>query len=308
MPRPTQWRKERGVEDVEEVDDQIEESELEDESAVNDGSEDERGDVTREVPLNDSIEIESDGMIESQDGSVDIMDEDLEAEEIEAADRGSTELLSDRDVSSPIEERESKRRKVSISPLRDSEPLDKEDRNVGLELGTASPGRDSTPMSGSMESIHEDEAFHDESKAPQQPIFHPPPRFKPIETDLTAEGLPAAFSPQRRGAKYLPNGLAAELQGWLSEVKGWEGIDRAPESVMNIKIQEIRAGTRMYLVEGRLDGGEAKRFMLAGEGKLTGLGRRAVLGTGSRVVIGQPVWDVMLEGKTWTVACDWSVA
>ncbi|CAM1500928.1 Fc.00g100900.m01.CDS01 [Cosmosporella sp. VM-42] len=306
VPRPTQWRKERDVEDVEEVEDRVEESELEEESDVDDVTEDEGG-LRKEVPLNDSIEIESDGM-SSEVRSLDVVDEGLEVEVIGDPSRVSAELSSTWDASSPIEERESKRRKLSISPERDSGSPDGEDHDLSLELGPVSPVRDATPTSDSIASIHEDEARHDESKAPQQPTFRPPPRFKPVETDPTTEGLPAAFSPQRRGAKYLPNGLAAELQGWLSEVKGWEGIDRAPESLMTITVQQVRPGKRMYLVEGRLDNGEVKRIMLAGEGKLTGLGRRAVLGAGSRVVIGQPVWDVVLEGEAWTVSCDWSVA
>ena len=153
---------------------------------------------------------------------------------------------------------------------------------------------------------------------PAQPIFQPAPRFKPTaeDEDHTTEGLPPAFSPQRRGAKYVAGGLAAELQSWLSEVKGWEGQgDAESDAIVRLAVCEVRSGRRMYLVRGYVrsrgmipgDEDDEKRFILAGEGRLTGLGRRAVVENGSVVRIAAPVWDVVLENDTWTVACEWSI-
>ncbi|KAH7326163.1 hypothetical protein B0I35DRAFT_347804 [Stachybotrys elegans] len=140
-----------------------------------------------------------------------------------------------------------------------------------------------------------------------QPVFRPPPRFKPLDADMETEGLPIAFSPQRRGAKYVPHGLAAELQGWLSDVKGWEGSDRtAPDPTLKVVVGSVKPGARMYLVRSRGDE-QRKGFILAGEGRLTGLGTRADVGVGSTILLGRPVWDVELENETWTVACDWTV-
>jgi hypothetical protein len=143
----------------------------------------------------------------------------------------------------------------------------------------------------------------------QQPTFNAPPRFKPVEGEPETEGLPIAFSPQRKGVKYVTNGLAAQLQGWLSEVKGWEGVESShPDPVLKATIDEVRPGRRMYLVLARLESATiSRRFILAGEGRLTGLGQRAELGVGSVVVVAQPVWDVELEGETWIVACDWHI-
>ena len=163
-----------------------------------------------------------------------------------------------------------------------------------------------------------DEASYRNSK--QQPSFLPPPRFKQIDADTTQlEGLPYAFSPQRRGAKYLPGGLAAELQGWLSAVKGWEGDDASSGSAMSLAVDEVKPGGSMYLVKGHKIKNQDKKsgsgtegpqvqVMLAGEGKLTGLGKRAEVVEGNTVAISQPVWEVALDGQgRWIVACDWTV-
>jgi hypothetical protein len=168
--------------------------------------------------------------------------------------------------------------------------------------------RDHTETQESTQSIQDAILLYDESKALQQPTFREPPRFKQVEFDTAAEGIPAVFSPQRRGEKYIAGGLAAELQGWLSEVKGWEGVMPAPALSINVTVEEVRAGQRMYLVKGRSGMSEVKRFLLAGEGRLTGLGQRVPMTVGSVVEVGQPVWDIEMKGEVWTVACDWRVS
>lgn len=153
----------------------------------------------------------------------------------------------------------------------------------------------------------------------QQPTFRPAPRFKPIEGDAVTEGLlPAAFSPQRRGAKYVPGGLAAELQGWLSDVKRWDEdigalTHQSGREGFKISVKEVsRDGGRMYLVKGSMEagGGEDGRFILAGAGRLTGLGRRKGGGevrVGGLIEVEGPVWEVELEEKIWVVCCEWWV-
>ncbi|KAK0384922.1 hypothetical protein NLU13_7401 [Sarocladium strictum] len=156
----------------------------------------------------------------------------------------------------------------------------------------------------------------------QQPTFRAAPRFKPTEGDVAAaQGLlPAAFSPQRRGAKYLPSGLASELQGWLSDVKRWDEDGGGPagktgQERFQILVEEVRKdGERMYLVQGRVveaavdEQARSGRFILAGEGRLTGLGRKGQeVGNGVVVDVEGPVWDVELDGVTWLVCCEWWV-
>ncbi|KAL6873337.1 hypothetical protein HDV57DRAFT_504855 [Trichoderma longibrachiatum] len=212
-------------------------------------------------------------------------------------------------------EREAKRRKTSVSPSPLLGSLD----TMGAEENTPAHFHEETDAdiddgsSGMSRSSSEEGSpitMRSNSKAPRQPIFQQAPRFKPLDTeDTLSGGLPAAFSPQRRGAKYVPGGMAAQLQGWLSEVRMWDesGGDKA-ESVLRLHVEQVRPGRRMYLVQGRVASEEtSKRWILAGEGRLTGLGRRAEVKEGSVVVVGQPVWDVEVEGGLWNVACEWSV-
>lgn len=258
-------------------------------------------------PLHDSIEVESDDALPSQNGSLAISDHESDTQEPGFIDREMSTSPSAPYQSSPIEEREAKRRRLSISPMLELSPIEEEENYAPGGIQEGMHRRDRTPTQDSAQSIQDAIPVHDESKALQQPTFRAPPRFKPIELDPTMEGLPAAFSPQRRGAKYIAGGLAAELQAWLSEVKGWEGVVPATTSTTKVTIEEIRPGRRMYLARGRTITAEGKRYMLAGEGKLTGLGQRMHVGVGSVVEVGQPVWDIELDEETWTVACDWGV-
>ena len=118
----------------------------------------------------------------------------------------------------------------------------------------------------------------------------------------------ATLGVQRRARQLCTFLLDAGLQGWLSEVKGWEGSTPAPSSTIDVTVEEVRPGRRMYLVQGSTDISESKKFLLAGEGRLTGLGQRMPLSVGSVVKVGQPVWDIELDGEVWTVACDWGPA
>ena len=242
--------------------------------------------------------------------------EDERLVSIQEAD-GDVTLRTSED-SSPTQRR-AKRRKLSITPLPafSSSPAEPQaPRSVRAdEKENTEDQVDDTSTSPSASAREEEEHNSDADadtdarlKAQQQnqPTFRPPPRFKPTEDALPlGDGLPAAFSPQRRGAKYLTGGLAAELQGWLSEVKGED--DGPAGSTLKMRVEEVRQGRRMYLVHGRLgDSSDFKKVVLAGEGRLTGLGGRAVVGVGSVVEVGQPVWDVVVEGETWMVACDWT--
>lgn len=276
--------------------------------------EDDDGDVRdgrRGVPLNDSIETESDDATPELDEAMDYSQEHSEEETRDDDVLEPAEPSIEWEERSPIEERQPKRRRVTISPDQDLNPLNEDEEEDDDELANSEadpPSSAHTPIHDTIESIPDMHPTQADSKPLQQPIFQAAPRFKPTEADPTTDGLPAAFlSPQRRGQKYIPHGLAAALQGWLSDVKGWEGGDGASEAVLTLAVDEVRPGRRMYLVRGRVDGGREGRFMLAGEGRLTGLGRRAVVQVGGRVRVGRPVWDVVLEGETWTVACDWGV-
>lgn len=206
--------------------------------------------------------------------------------------------------------REAKRRKLSISPIPAFGRPNSAELDAVMEEGGCYDGQseDGAQSLGSPEmTVHDDYSSDVDGgrKAQQQPTFRPPPRFKQLEDESLGEGLPAAFSPQRRGARYLTGGLAAELQGWLSEVKGDEEL---AGSTFRVTVRDVRAGRRMYLSQGTVGSTEeVRRVILAGEGRLTGLERRATVAVGSVVEVRQPVWDVEVDGQMWMVACDWAI-
>lgn len=208
------------------------------------------------------------------------LDDDIVPDSIEVHDRiGEVPIELEPDVSSQ-DEREVKRRRLSASiPAPDEDSHDSED---GQDLQHEGPER--TPAT--------------------QPVFRPPPRFKQV-ADESYEALPDVFSPQRKGAKYVAGGLAAELQGWLSDVKGGRD-DLSDVEQARFTVEEVKPGTRMYLVRGVFEK-DKRNVILAGEGKLTGLGRRAVVEEGSRIALGRLGWEIEMDGEEWYVSCDWSL-
>ncbi|ORY57255.1 uncharacterized protein BCR38DRAFT_110185 [Pseudomassariella vexata] len=154
----------------------------------------------------------------------------------------------------------------------------------------------------------------------QQPTFRKAPRFKQVElaAEQQHEPLPDAFSPHRRGAKYVPGGLAAELRDWLMDIEATTGSKRDGEWLAKILVSEARTSPGMILARGKRvhddeDQGPAEdpgtlNIILAGEGRLIGLARRNEVAPGSVIGIAKPVWevDIQMEGR-WAVACDWVV-
>ncbi len=241
------------------------------------------------------------------------------------------------------EGRSPKRRRISIAS---SEP---EQSPVKQEDSDSQQSEDTDPLSLPDAIPEDDHDVHDDYNhdyddhdkndtaillSTNKPSFHPAPRFKPADPPYNTTILPShpdtyldsIFSPQRRGAKYLAGGLAAELRDWLVDVKGGvdgEGEVRASSAVLGfdvlagasaavvrIVVEEVSAGgPGMALVAGRVvDGpGEGVRVTLAGEGSVKGLGgNRGRVVPGAVVAVAPPAWDVELDGR-WAVACRWEV-
>lgn len=164
--------------------------------------------------------------------------------------------------------------------------------------------------------------------APRHPTFRNAPRFKAVEPPAGAQQqhpLPDAFSPQRRGAKYVPGGLAAEVRDWLVQVKGASEYDRpAGEGGIGAVVDEVQSGAGvMHIIAARRPGGEAgdgegdgdgcvipfARAILAGDGRTAGLGGRSVVEIGGLVFMSQPMWDLTLDDLGhFAVACDWEAS
>ncbi|KAI0443737.1 hypothetical protein F4803DRAFT_297793 [Xylaria telfairii] len=273
---------------------------------------------------------------------------------------------SDSEDSDRDDEKRVKRRRVSLSPpgvwIEESSPpsegefepdVEMRDTVLDIESSFAEP-------SGSEDNIDSDEGvlenetdgssprnLEKQSLQTHQPTFQKAPRFRPAEIPEGAprpEPLPDAFSPRRKGAKYLQGGLAAELRDWLVDVEAGTSsgsmasisTKRNEEWAMRIRVDELHGVNRsarvMTLVLGRqvlerknkASGGDRSqgaadevtevlgsnivRLILAGPGRLSGLGIGNDVRPGALLGIARPTWEVVLDGLgRFGVACDWAV-
>lgn len=239
------------------------------------------------------------------------------------------------------DERPAKRRRMSISPEAEDtpgaavvdDPMSVDDEPIWTP--SSSPPDDTVlahspaPSEDHSTSDSEERPPPPEHPARQHPTFQAAPRFKApeqpvLDAQRRAAPLPEAFSPRRRGAKYVPGGLAAELRDWLVQLKGASEYDRPAGAGVRVKVDEAKAGEGMWIVAARhvseAEGGAAAgdssssssssaRVVLAGDGRVAaGLGGRRTVSAGGTVAMHQPMWDVDLgtAGKL-AVACDWEV-
>ncbi|PQE30241.1 hypothetical protein CJF32_00010156 [Rutstroemia sp. NJR-2017a WRK4] len=161
--------------------------------------------------------------------------------------------------------------------------------------------------------------------------FHKPPRFRPPDPEELAHSatdpLPEQFSPHRKGQKYIPGGMAAEVRDWLmnldSALPAHAGRGKGKEEgwLVRVRVEEVRGGGRagMSLVRGRqvgreigggsevVDSFESVKVILAGEGAGVGLQRGKRVEVGTVVGIKGPVWEVLVEGEKCGVGVDWKV-
>lgn len=235
-----------------------------------------------------------------------------------------------------------KRRRMSISPEGDlipdaneaDEPMVVDDGSIEIDSNTPpddslhSPIPSSVPSDRLSTSGSEGPASPTGPPPARHPTFHSAPRFKttePATRDAQKRPpLPDAFSPQRRGAKYVPGGLAAEVRDWLVQVKGVSEYDRPAGASVQVTVDAARAGNGMWIVASRhhyqqqtegsgggesREGGHPAKVILAGDGRIAGLGGRSAVGESGTVAMHQPMWDVTLgDLGQFAVACDWETS
>ncbi|KAI5207724.1 hypothetical protein E4T39_01770 [Aureobasidium subglaciale] len=119
--------------------------------------------------------------------------------------------------------------------------------------------------------------------------------------------LPDAFSPRRRGHKYVPGGLASEVQSWIIEAAQTASqsrprtLQQADDSVHVVSVDEIK-GDGPVFAHGTISGkGFVKVLLIDGQANQ----KAEKVKAGDRVSIRQPTWDVQVEGEAWTVGVDW---
>lgn len=223
---------------------------------------------------------------------------------------------------------------MSISPVVDATP-EEEDAYESMVLD-GSPAKfegvkftedNEEPKSSARSSAEAKDTPSPIEPSIRQPTFLAAPRFKTsdaVETRNDRPLLPDAFSPQRRGAKYITGGLAAEVRDWLVQVKGATEYDRPTGESVKFTVDQVSHCPQgeMFLIAGdvarngnEVEGtpkqngtgvGQPAKAILAGEGRIPGLGRKTVVAQGLMVSMYQPIWDIDLKDTgQFAVACDW---
>lgn len=197
-----------------------------------------------------------------------------------------------------------------------------EHHSDGFELRTTelpySPKRRKIDADSTVQPDDDDGASHPTFKPPPDPStlrarFAPPssraqtpatdtrPTFLRPSTETSTEPpLPEAFSPHRRGQKFVPGGMAATVQQWVVETGQASRRGRGSEEfAVKVRVDDVVGGEGpCWLVRGKSSVGEDVRLILAGGG-----------GVEVGVVVGvrAPTWEVEVEGRRWRVAVDWRV-
>jgi len=179
-------------------------------------------------------------------------------------------------------------------------------------VAAALPAKQATPrrfvfaQHGALPSIASQPPIPDDPHhQPTRPAFLKPPSA----TVHTSEPLPEAFSPHRRGQKFIPGGMASELRQWIvdaAQMAAHSHNRRSDGQVSHVHVMESRGSAKdgMVLVRGFIEGNDI-RLILPGAGKSK---NASVISPGDFVGIKAPTWDVEMEGESWIVAADWRVS
>ncbi|KAF1849013.1 uncharacterized protein K460DRAFT_364934 [Cucurbitaria berberidis CBS 394.84] len=182
------------------------------------------------------------------------------------------------------------------------------------------------------------------TSAPHKPQFLLP--ALPTSPLKPSKPLPEIFSPSRKNGKYVPNGLASTVTGWVIETAntGFAAQDRSTgitwgrdrEDGVRLKVRIKHVSTGIVETEKRLEAecfaggvifvrGDTEpgsyntsrapspigddgvlKVLLAGNGGARGAGGVRIK-VGGIVGIRAPTWEVDVSGEKWLVGVDWVV-
>lgn len=146
-----------------------------------------------------------------------------------------------------------------------------------------------------------------ESSAARRPAF----LKLPAASAENLEPLPEAFSPHRRGEKFVPGGMAATLQQWVVETgqsavhsRRGQGYLQGEAYLYRVMVDSV-SGHGPVLVQGRHQDGARLQLLLISDGKARASHAHAQ--PGNVIGVRAPSWEVHLAGCSWIVAVDWTM-
>lgn len=139
-------------------------------------------------------------------------------------------------------------------------------------------------------------------------VLSRPPVILPPRSPSPTTAIPAFFSPNRRGQKYIPGGLASTVRDWIVETsqhahdraRGRRGEGEAWDTRFRVADYQMKSqNENMILVQAR---SEVQRWMFVGMGR----GDRKVE-VGCIVGIREPTWEVLIGNERYKVAIEWKI-
>jgi len=133
-----------------------------------------------------------------------------------------------------------------------------------------------------------------------------------IPAEQSGEPLPDVFSPHKRGQRFVPGGMAAELQSWIFEtgnaaVQSRRGPDylAGDNYAVTIQVYEV-SGDGPFFLYAETSDGVPQRVMLVEGNNTTGTRPRSIRNE-DIIGIRSPIWTITMEDKDWTVGVDYKI-
>ncbi|KAF2224002.1 hypothetical protein BDZ85DRAFT_95847 [Elsinoe ampelina] len=135
-----------------------------------------------------------------------------------------------------------------------------------------------------------------------EPIASSKPSF--LRSSLPSHAIdpsPEFFSPHRRGQRFVPGGMAAEMQSWITELGTSTASRRADVSGFSavLEVEQIEEDG-VLLLEARTSNGSRVSAMLESKPGIT-------VRQGDRLGIRDPTWEMDPKGNRVLVGVDWQV-
>ncbi|TKX20919.1 hypothetical protein C1H76_6956 [Elsinoe australis] len=140
---------------------------------------------------------------------------------------------------------------------------------------------------------------------------HKPAFLHPSLPSHSTDPLPEFFSPHRRGERFVPGGMAAEMRSWITDL-GNSTLARQGRGLVDVlddsAVLEVDAvlGEDALFLDGRTANGDRISVVLA-EKRDPSSGELVNVGQGSRLEIRDPSWEVEVDGRRIKVGVDWHV-
>ncbi|KAG8625431.1 hypothetical protein KVT40_007182 [Elsinoe batatas] len=135
-----------------------------------------------------------------------------------------------------------------------------------------------------------------------EPIASSKPSF--LRSSLPSHSIdpsPEFFSPHRRGQRFVPGGMAAEMQSWITELGTSTASRRADVSGFSAVVEVDRImDDGVLLLEARILSGDRLFAMLESKPGVT-------VRQGDRLGIRDPTWETDHKGKRILVGVDWHI-